>query len=133
VGQTRPVELGAQDAKPFPSHISASTHRSLLGMPYKFFSRSHLKLFDEEDLELEPSALARGQWIHSAVEKIMKEKEDLSFGMTKFLKVSLMVLIKVKIKNNFQVIFGQIFVQGFLRQLRRFVDFEMEWQKNILK
>ena len=133
VGKTRPVELGDQEAKPFSAHISASQIEAYWECPYKFFSRSYLKLFDEEDLELEPSALARGQWIHSAVEKIMKEKEDLSLWNDKVLETLIDDLDQVKIQKQLSNDIWPNIRSRFLRQLRRFVDFEMEWQKKYSK
>jgi len=126
-GQTRPIILGAQSAKPLISSLSASQIEAYWECPYKFFARSHLKLFDLQDMELEPTPLARGQWTHSAVEKIMKER-SLSDWTDETLGDLIDNLEDTKIQRQLSKDIWPNIRSRFLRQLRRFIDFEIQWR-----
>src|ERR1019366_2942572 len=67
----RKINLGEHEGNPLITSLSASTLEAYWKCPYTFFARAHLGLFDEEDMEVEPTPSRKGQWIHAAVENIL--------------------------------------------------------------
>jgi len=123
----RRIQLPEQLGKPLPMRMSASRIEAYWECPFKFFARSYLGLFDEADLEIEPSPQKKGQWLHSAAELILKEGRPLvSWTDEELIKlVDDLDQVQKQVSSD---IWSSV-RSRFVRQLRRFIDFEIKWQK----
>ncbi|CAM6001626.1 unnamed protein product [Sphagnum balticum] len=111
--------------------MSASRLEAFWECPYKFFSRTYLNLFDEDDLEIEPSPQAKGQWLHSAAEKILKSDKALSQWTSDDLSQLVDSLDQVQQKISSDI--WKNIRSRFVRQLHHFVKSEMEWARQFPK
>jgi ATP-dependent helicase/DNAse subunit B len=123
----RTIELTPHHGKPFNLALSASHLEAYWECPFKFFARRHLNLFDEADLEVEPSPQVRGQWLHKAVEKIVSDER----GLDQWTDEDLILLIDSLDKDQKKIssdVWPNI-RSRFLRQIKRFIAYERDWQK----
>ena len=127
LNEGKKINLGAVEAKPLQFALSASRLEAYWECPFKFFARAHLALFDEEDLEIEPSVQKKGQWLHTAVEKILGGGRPLGQWSDEDLEKLIDSLDEVQ-KQVSSDIWPSIRLR-FVRQIRRFIQFELEWQK----
>jgi ATP-dependent helicase/nuclease subunit B len=119
------VQLNLPDLDTSHLRLSASSIETYWQCPFKFYVRSMLKIFDESDLELEPSPQVKGQWLHTATETILKGETNLCDWTDTLLSelVDNLDLVQKKISGE---LWPSIRVR-FVRQLRRFIDFEIKW------
>ncbi|MDZ4677992.1 MAG: PD-(D/E)XK nuclease family protein [Oligoflexia bacterium] len=123
----RQVVIPAEDAKPLSVSLSASKIESYGACPFKFFASTHLRLFDESELDVEPSAQTRGQWLHRAAERILQSEISLELWGDKECE-ELIDTLDVVQKQVSSDIWPSI-RSRFVRLLRRFIQYEIDWRK----
>jgi hypothetical protein len=128
----RQVMIPQESAKPLSVSLSASKIESYWACPFKFFASTHLKLYDEGDLDVEPSPQARGQWLHKAAERILQADLLNEIPLKNWDEKECGDLVDTLDEVQKQVssdIWPSI-RSRFIRQLRRFVEYEIDWRKN---
>ncbi len=123
----RVIELGAQESLRISNRLSASRIEKYWNCPFTFFADSHLRLLDKSDLDIEPSPQDRGIWLHGCVKNILSSPLTLAEWTDELLGV----VVDTMASNQRQVssdVWPSI-RSRFVRRLRRFINFEIQWKK----
>jgi len=131
LGQRVELEAKKEGAVQVPgfklSSLSASKIEDYFGCAFTFLAKNVFSLYDDPEVDIEPSPQDRGSWLHSAVEKLLRDGKPLDQWSPQMLEALLDGTVDLKKLGD--ISFWPVQRRRFRRQLERFLEFEQKWRE----